>query len=348
MSSTQKLELGASPAPEGPPPAEDPRPSPLLRAAQSLHATLGTVGLGLLVALVAEIVVFSMLSPYFFAADNFTDIGRALTITGIAAIGQTIVIISRGFDLSVGSVMAVSAMVVAYVISSGGGLLLAAVACLAMGLVVGITNGVIVSYMRINPLIATLATLSIVRGLAYIVSDGESKVIENATLSAIGTDDFLGIPIVVWGLLVLVAGFGLLIPRSRFGRYMYAIGSNPRAARLSGVPVSRWRLSFYAVSGTMAAIAGFVAIARTGQADPSAYIGAELDVITVVILGGASLAGGRGSILGMFLGLLVLGVLNNGLILAGVEPYWQQVVRGAVLLAAVLYDERRRSMREES
>ncbi len=345
---------GAGAAPSAPP-NDDEGPSPRVEAKSSLPAIvwsrlnsqLGAVGLGLLGALIAELIVFSIRSPYFLETENFADIGRAMTIVGIAAVGQTVVIIAGGFDLSVGSVMAASGMLAAYVVNAGAGTLIGLLAAMGLGLTVGLVNGSIVSFLRINPLIATLATLSVVRGIAYIISGGNAEVISNHLFLSIGTNGVGGVPIIVIVLLVLFAVFGLLIPRTRFGRYMYAIGSSARASRLAGVPVNRWRLVFYALSGVLAAVAGFIAVARTGQAEPSANLGAELEVITAVILGGASLAGGRGRLLGTFLGLAVLGILSNGLILIGVAAYWQQVVRGVVLLVAVCWDELRRTRRDE-
>ena len=317
-------------------------------ALRRVHGGVGVVGLGLIAALVVEIVVFSIKPPYFLDADNFQNIGRARTIVGIAAIGQTIVIIAGGFDLSVGSVMAAAGMTSAYLVSSGAAAPVGIGAALLLGACVGLVNGAVVSFLRINPLIATLATLAIVRGLAFVVSGGEAEVVSDATYLAIGTDAILGIPIVVVVLLALFLAVGFLMPRTRFGRYTYAIGSNARAARLAGVAVGRWRLVFYGLSGVLAAVAGCITVARTGQAEPSANLGAELDVITAVILGGTSLNGGRGRLFGTFLGLAVLAVLNNGLILVGVESYWQQVVKGVVLLLAVSWDELRRTRRDEA
>lgn len=317
------------------------------RVVRGAGERLGVVGAGLIVALAAEIVLFSILSPYFLDGDNFSNIGRAMTIVGIAAIGQTVVIVAGGFDLSVGSVMAASGMTAAYLVNGGVALPLSLLAALLLGVVVGVANGAIAGYLRINPLITTLATLAIVRGLAFVISGGEAEVVSDSGLLAIGTDSVAGIPLVVVLLVALFLAVGFLLPRTRFGRYAYAIGSNARAARLAGVPVDRWRLAFYGLSGTLAAIAGCVTVARTGQAEPAADMGAELDVITAVILGGTSLNGGRGRLFGTFLGLAVLAVLNNGMILAGVEAYWQQVVKGAVLLAAVAWDQLRRGAAEE-
>jgi ribose transport system permease protein len=319
----------------------------IARTMRALDARLGYAGIGLVLALAAELVIFSIKSPYFFDADNFRNVARAMTIVGIAAIGQTIVIIAGGFDLSVGSVMAAAGMTAAYLVNAGAPVGVSFAGAMALGLVVGLVNGAVVSYLRINPLIATLATLAIVRGLAFVISGGDADVVSDETFLRLGTDSVLGVPLVVVVLIVLFAALGLLMPRTRFGRYAYAIGSNARAARLAGVPVDRWRLVFYGLCGVLAAVAGIVTVARTGQAEPSANLGAELDVITAVILGGTSLNGGRGRLFGTFLGLAVLAVLNNGLILVGVEAYWQQVVKGAVLLVAVSWDELRRTGRDE-
>lgn len=304
------------------------------------HRRRGTE-IALTALLLAEVVYFSIASPYFFDTENFANIGRAITIIGVASVGQTVVIISGGFDLSVGSVMAAAGILSAYLVNLGVPLAPALGAAFLLGMVIGLANGAAVSYLRINPLIATLAALSIVRGLAFVITDGQAEVISNSTYLAIGTDDVLGVPIMVVILLATFASVGFVMPRTRFGRYAYAIGSNARASRLAGVRAARWRLSFYALCGLLAAVAGCLTVARTGNAEPSANLGAELDVITAVILGGTSLNGGRGRLLGTFLALLVLGVLNNGLILVGVPSYWQLVVKGCVLLAAVSWDQLR-------
>lgn len=321
----------------------DRSPSWAGRLRERATVSLGPVGAGLAVFLVVEIVVFTILSPYFLTANNVSNIGRAGTIIGISAVGQTIVMIAGGFDLSVASVMAAAGMVAAYITNAGGSFALAVVAAIVGGIAVGLLNGVVIGYARINPLIATLATLSIVRGLGYVVTGGESISVKNSTFLSFGTGSLFGVPYIVVFLVVLFVGAGVLLPRTSSGRYVYAIGSNERAARLAGVRVARWKLAFYALCGALAAVAGVVTVARTGVADPSANIGAELNVITAVILGGTSLAGGRGTLTGTFLGLLVLGVLTNGMVLVGVQSYWQQVVQGLVLLIAVSYDEFSRS-----
>ena len=315
---------------------------------RSIKKFLGPTGFGLLVALILELIIFASLSPYFFSSTNFSNIGRAMVIIGIGSIGATIVIISGGFDLSVGSVMAASGMLAAFVINQGQSNLVGVVLALMLGCVIGLLNGFVIGYLRINPLIATLAMLSIVRGLAYIISGGDAVVVSNSSFLAIGTDSLFGIPLTVWICVTLFLSVGFLMPRTHFGRYVYAIGSNSRAARLAGIFVNRWTLVFYAFSGTTAALAGYVTVARTGQAEPSANIGAELDMITAVILGGASLSGGKGRLVGTFLAIVVLAILANGLILIGVPSYWQLPVKGCVLMGAIIWGELHNSSRDKS
>jgi ribose/xylose/arabinose/galactoside ABC-type transport system permease subunit len=315
-------------------------------SAVRVRGRIDAFGLSLALAFVLECVFFTLKSPYFLTSENFANIGRAIAIIGVAAVGETIVVISGGFDLSIGATMAAAGMISGYLVNDGTNLWLAFAAALGLGLAVGLANGAVVCYARINPLIATLATLSIVRGLGFVISGGEDLVISNQTYLNIGTNSFLGVPWVVWILIVTFLVFGAAMPRSRFGRYTYAIGSSLRASKLAGVPVNRWRLAFYATCGVTAAIAGLITVARTGTASPSANTGVELDVFTAVFLGGASLTGGRGRLGGTFLGLILLGTLNNGLILINVPAYWQQVVKGAILLAAVSWDELHRTRRD--
>jgi ribose/xylose/arabinose/galactoside ABC-type transport system permease subunit len=238
-------------------------------------------------------------------------------------------------------------MLSAYLVGFGVPLPAAFAASIALGIAIGLANGAVISYGRINPLITTLATLAIVRGIAYVVSGGKEIVIRDATWLSLGTGTIAGIPYMVLLLAATFLVFGLAMPRSLFGRYAYAIGSSARAARLAGVAVDRWRLTFYITCGGLAALAGLVLVARTGNAQPSAALGIELDVITAVILGGTSLSGGRGTLAGTLVALLLIGIINNGLTLVGVPSYWQQVTKGAILLAAVLYDELRRHGRDE-
>jgi ribose/xylose/arabinose/galactoside ABC-type transport system permease subunit len=303
--------------------------------------------LGLLAILVILGIALSFASPYFLTPVNLLNIGRGIAIVGIVAVGETIVIIAGGFDLSVGSVMAASGMAAGFLVTHGMPLPVAFAAGLSIGLIVGLANGAIISYARINPLIATLATLAIVRGLGYVISTGREIVISNEAFLGFGVGTVAGVPYIVILLVATFAAFAWAMPRTLFGRYAYAIGSSAKAAQRAGVPVARWRIAYYVTCGLLSAVAGLVFVARTGNAQPSAALGIELDVITAVILGGTSLSGGRGRLWGTFIGLVLLGVVNNGLILVGVPAFWQQVVKGSILLVAVLYDELRRHSVEE-
>ncbi len=323
------------------------RASAVPRLARRLSRGLDT-SLGLLTMLLLLAVALAIASPYFLTATNLLNIGRGIAIVGIVAVGETIVIIAGGFDLSVGSVMAAAGMAAGWLVTQGAGLPVAFGAAIVIGILVGLANGIIISYARINPLIATLATLAIVRGLGYVISGGRELVIFDRSFLAFGVGTLAGIPYIV---LLLVATFlvgGWAMPRTLFGRYAYAIGSSAKAAQRAGVPVARWRIAYYVTCGGLAALAGLVFVARTGNAQPSAALGIELDVITAVILGGTSLTGGRGRLSGTFIGLVLLGVVNNGLILIGVPAFWQQVVKGGILLTAVLYDELRRHRVEDA
>jgi ribose transport system permease protein len=293
---------------------------------------------GLLVAAVVVFVVLSFASPYFLTTNNLMNVAKALVIVGIAAAGETVVIIAGGFDLSIGSTMAAAGMLAAYLLDSGSGVTIAFACAIFLGIGIGAANGTLISYFKINPLITTLAMLAIVRGLAFVISDGREIIISNQTWLKLGTGKLVGIPIIVLILVVIYAIFAFIMPRTTFGRYVYAIGSNARAARLAGISTDRWRLAIYITCGATAALAGLMLAARTGNARPAAAMGFELDVITAVILGGASLKGGRGTIVGTALGLVLLFMINNGLTLAQVPSFWQQVVKGVILLAAVLYD----------
>ena len=297
---------------------------------------------GLVMAPIVVFIVLSVVSPYFLTTTNLLNVAKALVIVGIAAVGETIVIIAGGFDLSIGSTMAAAGMLAAYQLDSGFGVAAAFCAASGLGMSIGAPNGLLISYFRINPLIATLAMLAIIRGLAFVISNGREIVITNQTWLNLGIGKIAGIPYIVLVLVLVYLLFLLLLPRSTFGRYIYAIGSNARAARLAGISTQRWRLLIYITCGATAALAGLMLAARTGNARPAAAMGFELDVITAVILGGASLKGGRGTLLGTAIGLILLFMINNGLTLAQVPSFWQQVVKGGILLAAVLYDELRR------
>ena len=320
----------------------------LKQGVTSVRRSVSEVGPGLFVILAVEILVFwRVASPNFLQTSNFITIGKRMAITGISAVGETIVIIAGGFDLSVGSVAALASVGSAAVVDNGGTLAASVLTALAIGGLVGLVNGAITGYGRINPLITTLGTLAIVRGIAFVVSGNKqitvSKTAEHAeSFLNLGKKNIIGMPWSVLILLITFLAFGFIIPRYRFGRYMYAIGSNERAAALAGVRINRWKLVFFGVCGMLAGVTGFVNAFQLSTGIPSGSLGLELSVITAVILGGTSLYGGRGRLLGTFLGVMFLSSLLNGLILSHVEPHYQRIASGSALILAVLFDEWRR------
>ena len=307
-----------------------------------ISKSIREIGLGLLIILFLEICFFSIMSEYFFSWENFKNILRASTIIGIMALGQSIVMISGGFDLSVGSISAATALSSAWILQEGFGFITGILVAVFVGGFLGICNGVIVGYLKINPLIATLGMMSIIRGLGYIFSDIAVR-IQNKTFLEIGSGQIFNIPYVAIILVLLFLVVGLMIPKFTFGRYMYAIGSNERACVLAGVRVNRWKLVFYGTCGALSGLAGVITAARVAVVAPQINIGTELVVFSAVILGGTTLSGGRGKILGTFLGVLIVSILNNGLIMLSVPTYYKYVSTGIILLVAVIYDEWQRA-----
>ena len=296
------------------------------------------IGPGLFIILLIEIIYFSVMSEYFLSWQNFNNIFRASTIIGIMALGQTIVMISGGFDLSVGSISAATALSSAWILQEGFGYVYGALIPIIIGGVLGVLNGVLVGYFKINPLIATLGMMSIIRGLGYIFSDIAVR-IQNQNFLNIGSGQIFSIPYVAIILVFLFIAVGLIIPKFSFGRYMYAIGSNERACVLAGVRVNRWKLVFYGSCGALAGLAGVITAARVAVVSPQINIGTELVVFSAVILGGTTLSGGRGKILGTFIGVIIVSILNNGLIMLSIPTYYKYVSTGIILLVAVMYDE---------
>ena len=307
-----------------------------------IYKSIREIGLGLLIILFLEICFFSIMSEYFFSWENFKNILRASTINGIMALGQTIVMISGGFDLSVGSISAATALSAAWLLQQGFGFFYGILITIVVGSLLGVCNGVIVGYFKINPLIATLGMMSIIRGLGYIFSDIAVR-IQNQAFLEMGSGQIFSIPYVAIILVSLFLVVGLTIPKFTFGRYMYAIGSNERACVLAGVRVNRWKLVFYGSCGALAGLAGAITSARVGVGAPQINMGVELGVITAVILGGTALTGGKGRIVGTFLGLFIVSTMSNGLVMLSVPTFYKYVATGSLLLIAVIYDEWRRS-----
>ncbi|MEX2093082.1 MAG: ribose ABC transporter permease [Pirellulales bacterium] len=309
-----------------------------------------------LVALALMVVALSLASDKFLTFDNGLNVLRQISINLCLSIGMTLVILSGGIDLSVGSVLALSGAIAAGVLKNGLALpytdstlqftvLGAIVVGVLVGLALGWCNGVSITRFGLPPFVATLGMLSIARGLTMLWTGGFPITDLGPGFRFMGTGYWLKIPMPVWISAALVAVFVVVTRRTRFGRYLYAVGGNERAAKLSGLHVDRIKRMVYTLCGGLAGVAGLLVAARLDSATPIAGVSYELDSIAAVVIGGTSLSGGRGSILGTVLGCLIIGVLNNGLVLLEVSPFWQQVIKGFVILAAVAID--RASRREE-
>lgn len=298
-----------------------------------------TTGLSLLIVFVAMCIGFSILSPHFLTVDNFVNIARTMPIVGIVAIGETLVLIAGGVDLSVGSVAALSGVVTGLLWEKAGlPIGLAAAAGLLSGALVGLANGLLVTRLRINALITTLATFSIVRGLAFVLTNAQMNQLTDPRFLWLGRGQISGIPTPFVLMILLYVVFHLVLRHTPFGRDLYAIGGNPTASRLAGVPANRYLLAVFVLCGLLAALGGLVQSSQLAAGTPQLATGLEFTVIAAVVLGGTSLAGGKGTLAGTLIGVLILRTLDNGLILVNLSSYWQQVARGAVLILAVGFD----------
>ncbi len=296
---------------------------------------------GALGALIAMVVLLAFMSGDFLTTQNLLNVGVQAAVTAILAFGVTFAIVSGGIDLSVGSVAAFSGIMLGWLGTQGVPIWLAFVLAIATGTACGLVNGLLISYGKLPPFIATLAMLSAARGLALVLSDGTPITLPES-VSWIGETigDWLPVPVIV--MIVMCVITALVLIKTYSGRAMYAIGSNEEAAHLSGIRVRRQKLVIYALVGAFAAVAGIVLASRLASAQPQAADGYELDAIAAVVIGGASLAGGVGKASGTLVGALILAVLRNGLNLLDVSAFWQQVVIGAVIALAVLLDTLRR------
>jgi ribose transport system permease protein len=296
--------------------------------------------LGPFIALLVLAAGLAILSPDFLTLGNLLDVARQVSINAIISFGMTLVILLGGIDLSVGSILAVSSLMVALLMQAGDSAGLATLIGILAGALMGAVNGLLVTKGRVAPFIATLGTMTLLRGVALVLSQGSPiSGFPSVLFSALGGGYFLRvIPLPVVWMLALFAILWFVLDRTVFGRHVYATGGNPEAASLSGVNVDRVQILVYTLSGFTAAVAGIILTSRLDSAQPTAGAGYELDAITAVVLGGTSLAGGRGWIFGTLLGALLIGVLNNGLNLVGVSAFYQQVIKGSVILLAVLLD----------
>jgi ribose transport system permease protein len=276
------------------------------------------------------------LSPYFLTGRNLSNVGFQASFVAMLALGQLLVIITRGIDLSVGSAVGLAG-VVAAAAATGGALTLALFA--ATGLAVGLANGAVLVWGRVmNPFIVTLGTLGIARGLALVIAGGETRTGLAPVVSTLGSGTLAGIPIPVLLVAALALALGTLLGRTQWGRWIYAVGGNADAARRAGIPADRVLFSVYALCGLLAGIGAILVAGRTDSASPQAGQLLELDSITAVIIGGASFMGGRGRVVNVLAGALIIGVIRNGLDLLGVSPFWQLIAVGALVIVSLELD----------
>lgn len=327
------------------------------KSKKSIGSIIGEYGAFL--ALIVLVVVISIISPEFRTADNFMTLLRQACFNGLIAFGMTCVILSDGIDLSVGSTFALSAIICAEMLIHGVPAPVAILAALLVGTALGVVSGLLVAKGRLQPFIATLITMTAYRGFAMIITDGKpisrlSASIESESgeflfkMLAKGNLEFgpaenpwFSIPIPVIILVLTLVIFWFILHKTTFGRRIYATGSNAKCANLVGVNTSKTKISVYAISGFLSALAGLIMISRLDSAQPTLGSGYELDAIAAVALGGTSMSGGRGKIIGTFAGVLIIAVLTNGMNILGVKSYYQEVIKAVVILVAVLSDRKR-------
>jgi ribose transport system permease protein len=303
-----------------------------------------------LLALLVMVVGLSLASEQFLTVSNLRNILLQISVNLCLSIGMTLIILTGGIDLSVGAILGLAGAVAAGLLRNGLPLRIfevhlqftafgAIVAGIAVGLLLGLHNGVVITRLRLPPFVATLGMMSIGRGLTMLWTNGFPITSLGPTFAFIGTGNWLGVPTAIWVTALLVTLFYLISVHTTLGRYIYAVGGSEKAAAFAGLNVNRVKLSVYTLGGGLAAVAGVIQTARLDSATPVAGLGYELDSIAAVVIGGTSLSGGRGSILGTVLGCLIIGVLNNGLVLMEVSPFWQAVIKGYVIIAAVAVDK---------
>jgi ribose transport system permease protein len=303
---------------------------------------------GIFLVLLLLIALMSAIAPNFLSVDNAVNVARSVSINAILAAGMTVVILTAGIDLSVGSILAVAGVGGVLLATNGVPTPLALLGGIAIGALCGAVNGALIAWLALPAFIVTLGSLTYLRGLAYSMLDGQPLVATDLGFRGIGNGSIAGIPQPVVVMLVVYVVFWFLLERTRFGRHVYAVGGNIEAARLAGINVKRVLLSTYMLAGAAAGVAGLIFSARVRSAQPTAGNGYELDAIAAVVLGGTSLAGGRGRIFGTLVGAVIIGVLSNGLVLLDVPFFYQLMIKGVVIIIAIALDSLKRFARSTS
>ncbi|MFI6364207.1 ABC transporter permease [Nocardia sp. NPDC050630] len=326
-------------------PAQAAVAAPSMLTPRRLVRAIGTGNLSLIGALVVVVAIFAWLNDGYLDPANLAGIGEAVTVFGLLAVVQTVVIICGALDISVGSQAGVASVISAMAFTAtADNPWLGILAAIGVGLVLGGINGLIIVYGRVNPVIATLATLAAFKGVAQLISGGKAQgfVLGDDVFIFIARGKILGLPVPVVILAVVAIGMHVLLKYTDIGRNIYAIGGNDTAARLSGININKYLIAVFVLAGAVAAVAGIILTARTGSGQPvSGSEGLELKAITAAALGGCALKGGKGTIGGTLLAVVLLGALDNGLNVVGVNTFWQNVAQGSLLVAAVVIQQRR-------
>ncbi|MFJ7639701.1 ABC transporter permease [Peribacillus sp. NPDC097264] len=298
---------------------------------------------GPLLALILLFIVITVLNPSFMEPSNILNLLRQTSINALIAFGMTFIILTGGIDLSVGSILALSSALMAGMMVSGLDPILAILVGVLLGTIMGVINGILISKGKMAPFIVTLATMTIFRGLTLVYTDGKpiTGIGDSLMFQLFGRGYFFGIPVPAVVMIIAFIILWFLLHKTSFGRKTYAIGGNEKASRISGIKVDRVKVAIYGLAGTMAALAGAILTSRLNSAQPTAGQSYEMDAIAAVVLGGTSLSGGKGRMFGTLVGVLIIGTLNNGMNLLGVSSFYQQVVKGAVILVAVLLDRKK-------
>jgi len=291
--------------------------------------------------LLALFIILSIASPNFLTSTNLSSVVRQTAVINIMALGMTVIIIAGGIDLSVGSILALAGLLGAMTMEKHG-IGWGIVAGMLVGMLCGFANGLMITSLRISPFIVTLGTMGIYRGFALIISKGLPVHEIPPSFSYLGEGTLLGVPFVLWILLLCAAVTHIMLEHTRHGRYAFSIGSNPDAAFYAGVPVKFHTIVVYAGAGLLTGLSGMIEVSRLMTGQPTGGQGYELTAIAAVVIGGGSLRGGEGSVLGTLVGAFIMGLLANGSDLLGTNPYWQQVIIGAVIILAVAFDELRK------
>jgi ribose/xylose/arabinose/galactoside ABC-type transport system permease subunit len=317
-------------------------------AARLVSRLGGLQSLGLIVFLTALVLAFSLASPHFLGVRNLTNVLLSVSVIGTMAAVGTLVLVGGSLDLSVASIAALAGVISAYLVDELGVAPAAAILVgLAVGTACGAMNGAIVTRLKINAIITTIATLAIFRGAAFVVTDGQIVTVHDELTLFLGAGRWLGVPVAVWLMAGIFVAAHVVAFHTAAGRALYAVGASPRASQLSGLRLGRIRFWILVASGLAAGLAGILLAGQSGTAVPGAAPGYELLVVTAVLLGGTSLHGGEGRVSGTLLGVLIIGVLNNGMTLLSVKTFYQMIANGLLLLVAVTFDQYRRGTGED-